>query len=202
MAGRTKPKTPRRYAHKANPFMVLSRNNTRLSANELQRTIGAMQQAAEAFRKARSTYGDWLQLCTALNVGQAIERGGVIRGFSPMLNRAYETLQSIGTRFDTSPTGDGTTWSPTALRHHELAAIDDLLYAYAFQVKEVTFGEYQRAYALAVARVRTDGGAVVKQPATQPREHITDGTPCWCHPELNFKDPATGTEVWVHKEPQ
>lgn len=34
------------------------------------------------------------------------------------------------------------------------------------------------------------------------REHITDGSPCWCNPELNYKDPETGAEVWVHKEPQ
>ena len=33
-------------------------------------------------------------------------------------------------------------------------------------------------------------------------EHITDGQPCWCNPELNYKDPKTGAEVWVHKEPQ
>lgn len=202
MAGRTKPNTRRRHIGKVNPLMVLSRNNTRLSASELERTLGTMQRAAQAFREARSTYGDWLHLCTALNVGQAIESGGVVRGFAAMLQRAYDTLQSIGTRFDTSAAGDGSTWSATALRHHELAAIDDLLYAYAFQVKEVTFGEYQRAYALAVARVRTDGGAVLRLPSGQPREHITNGTPCWCHPELNHKDPDTGNEVWVHKEPQ
>ncbi len=34
------------------------------------------------------------------------------------------------------------------------------------------------------------------------RQHITDGTPCWCEPELSHKDPATGAEVWVHREPQ
>jgi hypothetical protein len=32
------------------------------------------------------------------------------------------------------------------------------------------------------------------------REHITDSS-CWCHPELNYKDPDNGAEVWVHKEP-
>jgi hypothetical protein len=33
-------------------------------------------------------------------------------------------------------------------------------------------------------------------------EHITDGTPCWCNPELDYVDPETGVKVWVHKEPQ
>jgi hypothetical protein len=33
------------------------------------------------------------------------------------------------------------------------------------------------------------------------REHITDGSPCWCNPELNYVDPDTEVKVWVHKEP-
>jgi len=33
-------------------------------------------------------------------------------------------------------------------------------------------------------------------------EHITDGTPCWCNPEMTYKDPINGTEVFVHKEIQ
>jgi len=39
------------------------------------------------------------------------------------------------------------------------------------------------------------------QPAQQ-RDHITDGSPCWCNPELDYKTPDTGVEVWIHKEPQ
>jgi len=33
------------------------------------------------------------------------------------------------------------------------------------------------------------------------REHVMSGD-CWCNPELNYTDPETGAEVWVHKEPQ
>lgn len=42
------------------------------------------------------------------------------------------------------------------------------------------------------------------QPQQEPvaREHITDGSPCWCEPETNYKDPETGISVIVHKEPQ
>ena len=36
----------------------------------------------------------------------------------------------------------------------------------------------------------------------QKQEHVTDGSPCWCNPELDYKDPDTGVEVWIHKEPQ
>jgi len=41
------------------------------------------------------------------------------------------------------------------------------------------------------------------QPApTQKREHITDGNPCWCNPEINYVDPETGAAVIIHRRPQ
>lgn len=30
------------------------------------------------------------------------------------------------------------------------------------------------------------------------REHVTDGSPCWCNPELNYVDPDTGAKVCDH----
>lgn len=41
-----------------------------------------------------------------------------------------------------------------------------------------------------------------KQSAQQQelREHQTSEH-CWCHPTLEYKDPDTGNEVWVHNEP-
>jgi hypothetical protein len=32
-------------------------------------------------------------------------------------------------------------------------------------------------------------------------EHISSPD-CWCEPELDYKDPDTGAEVWVHRELQ
>ena len=35
----------------------------------------------------------------------------------------------------------------------------------------------------------------------ETREH--EPTPdCWCEPELVYKDPDTGAEVWLHREIQ
>jgi hypothetical protein len=34
------------------------------------------------------------------------------------------------------------------------------------------------------------------------RQHVTDGSPCWCEPETSYTDPETGASVVVHKEPQ
>lgn len=30
-------------------------------------------------------------------------------------------------------------------------------------------------------------------------EHITDGSLCWCGPELAYVDPENGAKVWVHR---
>jgi len=38
-------------------------------------------------------------------------------------------------------------------------------------------------------------------PAAQ-RQHVTDGSPCWCEPETSYTDPETGASVIVHKGPQ
>ena len=51
--------------------------------------------------------------------------------------------------------------------------------------------------AAAALRERLGVGKVVGK-----REHITDGSPCWCNPETTYTDPDTGASVIVHKEPQ
>jgi hypothetical protein len=38
-------------------------------------------------------------------------------------------------------------------------------------------------------------------PAAQ-RQHVTDGSLCWCDPETSYTDPETGASVIVHKGPQ
>ena len=34
------------------------------------------------------------------------------------------------------------------------------------------------------------------------QQHITDGSPCWCSPDLDYVDPETGAKVWIHKNIQ
>lgn len=44
--------------------------------------------------------------------------------------------------------------------------------------------------------------ALLRTLAAEPREHITDGSPCWCEPTVEYVDQDTGAKVIVHKEPQ
>ncbi len=44
--------------------------------------------------------------------------------------------------------------------------------------------------------------AKLKDKNAQKREHITDGSPCWCGAEVTYVDPDTGVTIINHKEPQ
>ena len=47
----------------------------------------------------------------------------------------------------------------------------------------------------------SEGAQAFPNPAAQ-RQHITDGSPCWCSAETTYTDSETGASVVVHKEPQ
>lgn len=67
------------------------------------------------------------------------------------------------------------------------------------QIEEMYFGELDNrtlSFARAIEAHCRGGG---KQPA---REHITDGTECWCEPDTDFVDPDTGAKVIVHRREQ
>jgi hypothetical protein len=43
---------------------------------------------------------------------------------------------------------------------------------------------------------------VYTTPPAAQRQHLTDGSLCWCEPETSYTDPETGASVVVHKGPQ
>lgn len=62
--------------------------------------------------------------------------------------------------------------------------------------------EKKRAETGIPARDDAELGCVCIRADAAYREHVTDGSPCWCNPELNYRDPETGAEVWVHRREQ
>ena len=57
--------------------------------------------------------------------------------------------------------------------------------------------EWDRWHAVAKAAV-----ALIRPERSETREHVTDGTPCWCGSEAAYTDPDTGASVILHKRPQ
>lgn len=149
------------------PVNVAMRNATKLTKPEIEHYIVPSRRAVEAFRVGKGTFKDWLRLCTLVNVGMAIEDGGVVKGLRSDLKAALDALEEIGTRQD-SPKG----WKSGALRATELDAIRMLVVAHEFQLRQVSYGEHQEAYRLATARVKCDGGEVINLKNIQTIEQI------------------------------
>lgn len=150
------------------PVDVAIRNATKLTQKEIDHYIVPSTRAVDAFRTGRGTFKDWLRLCTLVNVGQAIEDGGVVKGFRADLDTARAMLEEIGTRQD-SPSG----WKPGALRAAELEAIRMLVVAHKFQLSNVSYAEHQEAYRLATARVKCDGGEAINLKNIQTVESLS-----------------------------
>jgi hypothetical protein len=114
--------------------------------------------AVKAFQTCRASHAQWVVLCTAGHVAEAIEDGGVFRGQREIIEEATAVLDAIGERAGSSAGA----WKPITLHGPEITALADLVAAHSRQVRELTYGEYTRAADKAVARVATDGGQVFR----------------------------------------
>jgi hypothetical protein len=135
-----------------------------ITPEELERHLRPLRHSAEQARLGLLTEGQWLVLCTALNDGRAIESQGVVRGFEADLQTIQDALTAMGdraTQHETRP------WKPCACHATELAAVRDLVRIYSFQSPNLSFGEYQAAHRLALARVRSMGGEVSNAPRAE-----------------------------------
>lgn len=157
---RTRAQQPQRR----DGITVARMHNTRLTQPEIERILAPCRRAVQAFRTGRGTYDQWVVLCTAGHVAEAIEDGGVIRGQREIITDANTALDAIGARAGRS----ASTWCTTTLHGHEITALADLVAAHSRQVHELTYSEYTRAANKAVARVATMGGQVFRMEASAP----------------------------------
>jgi hypothetical protein len=158
MSGRTKPSTRRKWTQRADGITTTRMHNTRLTPAELDRIMQPCQLALHAMRTAAASFAQWVVLCTAGHVAEAIEDGGIYTGQRQIIEDANTALDAIGERCGRTP-GQ---WHPSACYAAELIALSDLIAAHARQVHELTYREYTNAADKAVARVATVGGLVFK----------------------------------------
>lgn len=161
MSGRTKPRRKRKALTAANPLAHLFTHASKLRPHEISNLMVPKYAAMFAARTATLTESDYNDLCTALNVGEAIQSLGVVRVDKAHLAKAREVLEAMGQSMDT-PTG----WRPHALRWDELEALDVLLAIHHRQLQELQYNEYQAACRLAESRVASEGGIVIRNGGT------------------------------------
>ncbi|MCS4509173.1 hypothetical protein [Xylophilus ampelinus] len=155
MNGRRKPRVPRWIS--SNPIETAKAYAGRLTAAEMQTAMTPVREAFRVLREGVASEMDWATLVTATNVGDAIELQGVVRGVRAHIQAGQHALAGIQQRAMASGA-----WRPTALYFQELDAISAAVDIHEFQLRQLSFGEYRRAVARAIAEVRSAGGNVIK----------------------------------------
>ena len=154
MNGLRKPRQPRWT--KSNDVMdkALLRA-VKLFEHEVTAIMHPAQIGNKALREGVATLADWQNVYSAVKVGLAIEKQGVVRGKRDDLARAEEALDAIERRAMAT-----NVWTPTPLSFAELDDIDDAISFHEFQLRQLSAGEFHRAVMLAVSRMNSSGGNV------------------------------------------
>lgn len=149
------PRRPRPMA--INLVDVVLNRASRLNAAELEQVLGPLRDAVAALRRGVATELEWSTAASAVNVGDVIEKQGVVRGLAGHLRDIDLALFEIGKRARSS--GD---WRPPVLHYEELDLLDLLVDLHSHQVKSLSFGELQRAWDRAIAQTHSvPGGRVI-----------------------------------------
>lgn len=149
------PRRPRPMA--INLVNVAATRATLLTQAELDQVINPLRDAVAALRRGVATEFEWQLAVTAVNIGDAIETQGVMRGLAGHFHSIDLALLEIGKR--ARSTGD---WQPPALYYEERDLLDLLVDLHHHQVKSLSFGEFCKARDKAIAQTAsTPGGKVV-----------------------------------------
>jgi hypothetical protein len=132
----------------------------KLTQAELDGVLQPLQAALKALSDGVGTEMDWCQLASAVNLANAIEAQGIVKGLHEHLRAAELALQCIYRR--AMPAG---AWQPTALGYVEIDALNTAAELHAFQLGQLAHGEFNRALDWAEAEVRSSGGRMIKAPA-------------------------------------
>ena len=155
------PRRPRPMA--INLVNVAATRATRLTQVELDQVINPLREAVAALRRGVATEFEWQIAVTAVNIGDAIEKQGVVRGLAEHLRSIDLALLEIGKRARSS--GD---WRSPALYYEERDLMDLLLDLHSHQVKSLSYGEFIRARDRAIAQTAsTPGGRIVERTPRQ-----------------------------------
>ena len=166
--GRTAPASNHSRKILRDPITYAREGASLLPAHQRQRIISPARAAAEAMRLGKYTYRHWQHIVTWINILSAINDKGTITQLPPYLAKIeaatraiYHRASGADARTDQHPAR----WHPTALWHNELDAVRLLIDLATFALQTVSLREYEAAYALAIARIKTERGIVADKDA-------------------------------------
>lgn len=140
-----------------NPFLVARNHATLLTADELATMATPLRAAAERMRRGLASDNDWALLGGSLQLAMAIERQGVVRGLAGHLDEIDRALVAIEAR----ATQAGV-WQAPTLYFHELDAVQLLLDLHLYQLQQLTYGEFRRAFSTTKGRALSRRAEVVE----------------------------------------
>ncbi len=157
MSRKSKP-YPRKPRSKHTDTMALATHfAARLTPVELHRIRTELHAHFEQLRSGTASLKNFAGVCTACQLGNAIEVQGVVRGLKSTMQSAESVLLGIQRRA-AQPAG----WTAPTLDETELHTINELLDLHLFQLAQLSYGEYRAAWRLMVGRVTSDGGELIK----------------------------------------
>ncbi|EYC52901.1 hypothetical protein AZ34_12030 [Hylemonella gracilis str. Niagara R] len=143
------------------------------SRQDLAELFKPVQAAVRAMREGVATELQWSILSGSVEVAQAIERQGVVRGLQGHLDATDQALQGIYRR-----AMDCGAWKPPTLYYQELDALNLFVELHTFQAKQLGRAEFIRAVDLAQNKTRAQGHTVtvVRDISVLARNHDRNQT--------------------------
>ena len=154
----TRKHTRRTVRATHNPFLVARNQATRLTPIELDQVMVPLRAVAKRMREGLASHDDHATLDGSMRMAKSIEQQGIVRGLAGHLADIERALVAIGQRACAS-TGS---WKAPTLYFHEIEALQLFLDLHLFQIQQLSFAEFRRAYDLTVAHVRSERIPVVQ----------------------------------------
>ena len=151
----------RRRVVPANPIALALHKATGFTPVELSRIEAQLRGHFDALRSGDGTRHHFAGVCTACELGSAIESRGVVRGLREQFREAERLLLELKGKAEI---GGG--WINPILTGPQLSQLDEMVDLHLFQLKQLSYGEYQAAWRLMVGRVTSSGGDLIREEVT------------------------------------
>jgi len=154
----TRKTTVRRRLALSNPMALALHKASGFTRAELARIEAQLRGHFDALRAGHGTRHHFAGVSTFVELGLAIESQGVVRGLRDRFQAAERLLLQLK---GTAERQGAAAWANPILTGPQIAMLDELVDLHLFQLKQLSYGEYQAAWRLMVGRVTSSGGEVL-----------------------------------------
>jgi hypothetical protein len=148
----------RRRVVPTNPIALALHKAAGFTSLEFLRIEEQLRGHFDALRSGGGTRYHFAGVCTACELGLAIESRGIVRGLRDQFQAAERLLLELKGKAEI---GGG--WINPILTGPQLSQLNEMVDLHLFQLKQLSYGEYQAAWRLMVGRVTSSGGDLIRE---------------------------------------